>query len=57
MSGSQVVVSCGEPVDGGQFENQQRAMKRLMVIGRLVLLLIVGFLYGSFGNARQAPFW
>jgi cobalt-zinc-cadmium resistance protein CzcA len=39
---------------GGQFENQQRAMKRLSVIVPLVLLLIAGFLYASFGNARQA---
>jgi cobalt-zinc-cadmium resistance protein CzcA len=39
---------------GGQFENQQRAMRRLMVIVPLVLLLIMGLLYGSFGNARQA---
>jgi len=39
---------------GGQFENQQRAMARLTIIVPLVLLLIVGFLYASFGNARQA---
>ena len=39
---------------GGQFENQQRAMKRLTIIVPLVLLLIVGFLYASFGNGRQA---
>ncbi len=39
---------------GGQFENQQRAMKRLTLIVPLVLLLIVGFLYASFGNGRQA---
>jgi cobalt-zinc-cadmium resistance protein CzcA len=39
---------------GGQFENQQRAMKRLTVIVPVVLVLIAGFLYGSFGNARQA---
>ncbi len=39
---------------GGQFENQQRAMKRLTLIVPLVLLLIVALLYGSFGNARQA---
>lgn len=39
---------------GGQFENQERAMKRLRLIVPLVLLLIVAFLYGSFGNARQA---
>ena len=39
---------------GGQFENQERAMKRLVLIVPLVLLLIVAFLYASFGNARQA---
>src|SRR5215213_2536632 len=39
---------------GGQFENQQRAMARLALIVPLVLLLIVGLLYASFGNARQA---
>jgi cobalt-zinc-cadmium resistance protein CzcA len=39
---------------GGQFENQERAMARLRVIVPLVLLLIVGFLYASFGNGRQA---
>src|SRR5215210_3177104 len=39
---------------GGQFENQQRAMKRLTLIVPLVLLLILGLLYASFGNARQA---
>jgi cobalt-zinc-cadmium resistance protein CzcA len=39
---------------GGQFENQQRATRRLAVIVPLVLLLIAGFLYASFGQARQA---
>ncbi|MFL5583067.1 MAG: efflux RND transporter permease subunit [Gemmatimonadaceae bacterium] len=39
---------------GGQFENQQRAMKRLTLLVPLVLLLIVGLLYASFGNGRQA---
>ena len=39
---------------GGQFENQQRAMSRLRLIVPLVLLLIAGLLYASFGNARQA---
>ncbi len=39
---------------GGQFENQERAMKRLTLIVPLVLLLIVGLLYASFGNGRQA---
>lgn len=39
---------------GGQFANQERAMRRLTLIVPLVLLLIVGLLYASFGNARQA---
>jgi cobalt-zinc-cadmium resistance protein CzcA len=39
---------------GGQFENQQRAMRRLGIIVPLVLLLIVALLYGTFGNGRQA---
>ena len=39
---------------GGQFENQERAMKRLTLIVPLVLLLIAGLLYASFGNGRQA---
>jgi cobalt-zinc-cadmium resistance protein CzcA len=39
---------------GGQFENQQRAMRRLRVIVPIVLLLIAGLLYGSFGVVRQA---
>jgi len=39
---------------GGQFENQQRAMRRLAIIVPGVLLIIVGFLYASFGKARQA---
>src|SRR6202035_1922523 len=38
----------------GQFENQQRATERLLIIVPLVLLLIAGFLYGTFGNVRQA---
>jgi cobalt-zinc-cadmium resistance protein CzcA len=39
---------------GGQFENQQRAMRRLSLIVPAVLIVIVGFLYATFGNARQA---
>ncbi|MEO8190684.1 MAG: CusA/CzcA family heavy metal efflux RND transporter [Acidobacteriota bacterium] len=39
---------------GGQFENQERAMKRLKLIVPLVLLVILGSLYTSFGNVRQA---
>jgi heavy metal efflux system protein len=38
---------------GGQFENQQRALARLLIIVPIVLLLIVALLYGSFGNGRQ----
>ena len=38
----------------GQFENQQRAMRRLSLIVPAVLLVILGCLYASFGNARQA---
>lgn len=39
---------------GGQFENQQRATRRLMLIVPVVLLIIAGFLYLSFGNGRHA---
>jgi cobalt-zinc-cadmium resistance protein CzcA len=39
---------------GGQVANQQRAMARLSIIVPLVLLLIIGFLYASFGSGRQA---
>jgi heavy metal efflux system protein len=38
----------------GQFENQERAMKRLTLIVPGVLLLIAVLLYGSFGTVRQA---
>jgi heavy metal efflux system protein len=36
---------------GGQFENQQRAMKRLQLVVPMALLLIVGLLYTSFRSA------
>ncbi len=39
---------------GGQFENQQRALQRLFVVVPIVLLIIGGLLYASFGSARQA---
>lgn len=39
---------------GGQFENQERATRRLALIVPLVLLLIAGLLYASFGNVRHA---
>ena len=38
----------------GQFENQQRATKRLELIVPLVLLIIAGLLYASFGTVRHA---
>jgi len=38
----------------GQFENQQRATKRLEIIVPLVLLIIAGLLYASFGTVRHA---
>ncbi|MDH4196142.1 MAG: CusA/CzcA family heavy metal efflux RND transporter, partial [Candidatus Aminicenantes bacterium] len=39
---------------GGQFENQQRAMARLAVIGPAVVLLIFFLLLATFGSARLA---
>jgi cobalt-zinc-cadmium resistance protein CzcA len=39
---------------GGEFENQQRAMKRLAVIVPAALLLICLLLYGAFGRMRSA---
>jgi cobalt-zinc-cadmium resistance protein CzcA len=39
---------------GGQFENQARATRRLGLIVPVVLLLIAGLLYASFGNLRHA---
>ena len=39
---------------GGQFENQARATQRLALIVPLVLLLIAGLLYASFGTVRHA---
>ena len=39
---------------GGEFENQQRAMKRLMIIVPITLFLIFILLFVSFGSIRQA---
>lgn len=39
---------------GGQFENQQRAMKRLMIIVPITVGLIFLLLFSSFGSLRQA---
>jgi cobalt-zinc-cadmium resistance protein CzcA len=37
---------------GGQFENQQRAMRRLMIITPLVVVLILVLLFMTFGSVR-----
>jgi heavy metal efflux system protein len=39
---------------GGQFENQARATKRLALIVPVVLLIIAGLLYATFGTMRHA---
>ncbi|MCK6390184.1 MAG: CusA/CzcA family heavy metal efflux RND transporter [Azonexus sp.] len=39
---------------GGQFENQQRAAARLMVVVPLALALIFFLLFSTFGSVRQA---
>lgn len=39
---------------GGQFENQQRAMKRLSIIVPLTIGIIFLLLFASFGSVRQA---
>jgi cobalt-zinc-cadmium resistance protein CzcA len=39
---------------GGEFENQQRAQARLMVIMGIVLALMTVFLFAEFGKMRQA---
>lgn len=39
---------------GGQFENQQRAMKRLMIIVPITLLLIFLLLYWTFNSIKNA---
>lgn len=39
---------------GGQFENQQRAMKRLSIVLPASILIIFGLLFATFGSAKQA---
>jgi cobalt-zinc-cadmium resistance protein CzcA len=39
---------------GGQFENQQRAMQRLMIIGPVAIGMILLLLYGTFRSIRLA---
>jgi cobalt-zinc-cadmium resistance protein CzcA len=53
--GARLTLPPGYYIDyGGQFENQQRASRRLLLIVPLVLLLIAGLLYASFGQLRHA---
>jgi cobalt-zinc-cadmium resistance protein CzcA len=50
-------VELGENVHlawGGQFENQQRAAKRLMLVVPVALALIFHILFTTFGSVRQA---
>jgi cobalt-zinc-cadmium resistance protein CzcA len=39
---------------GGQFENQARATRRLMIVLPLSILIIFGLLYATFRSTRQA---
>jgi len=39
---------------GGQFENQQRAMRQLAIVVPMVLLLIIFLLYSALGSARNS---
>jgi heavy metal efflux system protein len=39
---------------GGQFENQQRAMRQLSIVVPMALLLILFLLYSALGSARNA---
>jgi cobalt-zinc-cadmium resistance protein CzcA len=39
---------------GGQFENQQRAMRQLAIVVPIVLLLIAFLLYSALGSARNS---
>jgi heavy metal efflux system protein len=39
---------------GGQFENQQRAMRQLAIVVPIALLLILFLLYSALGSARNA---
>ncbi len=51
----QVVLPTGYSLTwGGQFENQQRAVKRLSVIVPITALLIFSLLFWAFGSVRKA---
>jgi len=48
-----VVLPTGYSIEwGGQFENQQRAMRRLMIITPLVVILVLALLFMTFRSAR-----
>jgi cobalt-zinc-cadmium resistance protein CzcA len=61
VTDAQAAVAAGVPLPagyrlawGGQFENQQRAAQRLLIVVPVALLLIGFLLYVTFGDARQA---
>ncbi|HOX37736.1 MAG TPA: CusA/CzcA family heavy metal efflux RND transporter [Candidatus Brocadiia bacterium] len=55
MAGIEAGLPQGYRIDmGGQFENQQRAMARLMMVVPVALLLIFVMLYVSLGSLRSA---
>lgn len=50
-----IKLPAGYEVDwGGQFENQERAMKRLIVVLPVSILVILGLLIATFGRVGQA---
>jgi len=52
---AEVVLPTGYTITwGGQFENQQRAVKRLAVIVPITILLIFSLLFWAFGSVRKA---
>ncbi|MBS1876665.1 MAG: efflux RND transporter permease subunit [Acidobacteria bacterium] len=52
---AEVRLPAGYSIDwGGQFENQQRAMRRLMILLPLAVLIIFGLLFATFNSAPQA---
>lgn len=52
---SQLQIPPGYSIDwGGQFENQQRATKRLMVVVPASILIIFGLLFATFDSVRHA---
>jgi cobalt-zinc-cadmium resistance protein CzcA len=50
-----LALPAGYAIDwGGQFENQERAMRRLMVVVPASILIIFGLLFLTFGSVAQA---